>query len=194
MASGGGSEWDYEWDASMGVLPTERGWERVDTSGTDSYANLSSGSLYIYAKNSNKPYTIDSEATPNAVSVLEAEFSFSGTHGIALMYLSDGGDNTLAIRAQYTSNYKGIYLWTTSSISGMRKLLTISQGTWYTVRLVLDGTYGQVYINDQLYAGDVDLSTIQVSLSHIRLRFTSDSTSAAGSTRLMSTRIKLGRT
>ena len=181
--------WDFEWTYEDG-LPDSNGFTKT-TSGTNS-ATLRDTDVRLYVKGSSAAIRYI-YGQNNTVSVVEAEFMITSNNGIAYVTLYDGNSNIIGVRCQYSSNYKGVYLMTSTSIGSMTKLQTIALSTRYKVRLVLDGSYGYVYVDDVLKADAVDLSTIQTSIADTRFSFGDASTSAVYCN-LYSIKLKLGRT
>lgn len=190
-ASGGVSEWDLDWDYTMGVLPTERGWIRADSSGTNATMTLRDTDMRVYAKNSSNGVVLSAGQT-NAIGALEAEFEFTNNYGNMLMFISDGETYAFGVRCQNSSNYKGIYLYTATTIGSMQKVMSIAANTYYKIRLETDGTYGYVYVNDELKADQVDLSTMINSQYYTRIEIKANSSSASY-TNVHSLRAKFGR-
>lgn len=164
--------WDIDWDYTKG-LPSANGWTTT-TAGTAS-ETLRDTDLRVYAKNSSSYVRYAGQTC--STGVLEAEFELTSNYNNNAMFLCYDSTFRIGVRAQYSSNYKGIYLYTSTSIGSMQKLLTVSQSTKYKVRLVLDGTYGYVYINDVLKADQVDPSSMAGSNDST---FFSVSSSASG--------------
>ena len=85
-----------------------------------------------------------------------------------------------SIRAQVSGNYKGFYLCDdASSISNMTKIADMALGTAYTVRIVLDSGYADVYINGTLISSQVDTSTILSYNTFTGVQFTQASSSGS---------------
>jgi len=192
MGSPGGAlpEWDVDWSYTDG-LPEENGFTKFGA-GTQSAA-LRDADVRLYAKgpSSNVGYIY---GQGNPVSVFETEFMITSNNGIVRFLLFNGSGSAIAVRAQYSNNYKGVYLMTDTTIGNMAKLQTIAVSTRYRIRLVLDGTYGYVYIGDVLAADKVDLSTINTgSVSDTSFRF-GDASKGAVYCNLYALRMKLGRT
>ena len=191
LASGSQPEWDIDWDYTMG-LPTANGWTRTDSSGSNASQTLRDNDVRIYVKNSSYNL-IYSAGTNNSVGAIEVDFAHTNNYGVLLLFFGDGESSALGIRAQYNANYKGIYLFDSSGVATMTKIQSISQNTYYKVRLVTDGTYGYVYVNDSLKANQVDLSTISTSNYQTRCTITSTGSSNANYTTIKSLRAKFGR-
>jgi len=186
-------EWDYEWDYTKG-LPAETGWTKQTNKTTSeviesTYLKVTSGggsSNYIRYVNSN--YL-------TSKGVIEVDFAgVTSSNTIFYISISDG-TNGLSVRSYYTSSYKGIYLGDASSIANCTKLITSSKATnRYVVKLVIDNGYGDVYINNTLYASNIDLSTIVNSYTLTQFRFSNNSTGSGSVTgRFYSVKVKVGR-
>ena len=186
------SEWDIDWDYAMGVLPTDRGWTRTDTSESNATQTLRDTDVRVYVKNSSYGLTYNAERT-NSIAVLETEFQFTNDFGNLMMFVSDGESYDFGIRAQYSQNYNGIYLYTATTISSMTKVQSMSKNTYYKLRLVTDGYYGYLYVNDVLKAGQVDLDTMVATSRTTRIRVTDASTAQASYTNIHFMRAKFGR-
>lgn len=189
LASGGSSEWDVEWDYTMG-LPENNGWTK-DATGTSS-ATLTDSCVQIRAQNSNQHLDY-SWSNQNSIGVFEAEYSFTNAYGNSTMFIGNGVDTVNGTRNQYSANYKGIYLYTATTIANMRKLQSAASNTYYKITIVLNGANSQVLVNDVIKADNIDLSTITMSSYPTRLRFSSSHSTTAATYNLKSMRLKLGR-
>ena len=151
MMAGGIPEWDYEWDASKGLLENN-GWNvsRVST-GNSSYS-ITNGYLRTYSTSS----TYYNFQYPDTYTkgVLEAEVYMEASQNIIRLNVCGNSTYSFGVRLQYSSNYKGIYLGTTVTT----KLASISYGRKYKVKLVLNESVGQVYMDDVLIADNIDTS------------------------------------
>lgn len=184
-AAGGGT--GTGWDYTLG-LPAENGWTKEVSS---SYFKDSLGESYVsLSGNSSSGYIRYIWPEYNPVCSFEAEISFINNTNFQ-MYLSDGVDKVIRIRAQYSQNYKGIYLYTGTTLATMTKLQSISTATFYKIKLALDGEVGYVYVDDVLVADSVDLSTIVSTTYATGLQYApSANLTVAGKLRSMS--LKLG--
>ena len=185
-------EWDYEWDYTKG-LPTATGWTK-ETLGTTTEAIESTylkvtvkGASGNYIRYKNNDYLVNK-------GVIEVQFKGVTSNNIGFRVSISNGTSGLAIRHQYSSSYKGIYLLDNATFSNCTKLVTSSSATTtYTVRLEIDNGVGQVYINDSLKASDVDLSTIVVNNNLTMFQFNESSTGTVTG-RFYHVRLKLNRT
>ena len=189
LASGGSSEWDVEWDYTMG-LPEDSGWTK-DATGT-SIATLTDSCVQIRAQNSNQHLGY-SWPNQNSIGVFEAEYSFTNAYCNSTLFIGNDIDVVNGIRGQYSANYKGIYLYTATAIASMRKLQSASQNTYYKITVVLNGANSKVLVDDVLKADNIDLSTIAMTVYPTRLRFSSSHSTTAATYNLKAMRLKLGR-
>ena len=178
-------EWDYEWDYTKGLLDSD-GWEveRIST-GSSSVAINSNGYLRFQGTSSTYYNYYMTDEYTKAVAEFEVYMEASNN----VIRLNVGGNDTynLGVRMQYSTNYKGIYLGT----SATTKLATISYQKRYKVRLVLNESVGQVYLDDVLIADNIDTSA-SLNCNHAFI-----SGRGAGNTarynRLYSVKMKYGR-
>ncbi len=105
--------------------------------------------------------------------VLEARIKTSSPQNFFYVFaLKD----VFGLRAQVSGNYKGFYLCDdASTISAMTKIADMELNTVYTVRIVLDSGYADVYINGSLISQHVDTSTILSYKYFTGVQFTSAS-------------------
>lgn len=189
LASGGSSN-GFDWDYTMG-LPTDYGWTRADSSGSNATETIRTDDVRIYVKNSNYGFKLYA-GFENAIGELEATYALAGDYCNSMMFLSDGATYAFGVRVQHSSNYKGIYLYTASSIGSMTKVMTITKNVNYKIKLVTDGTWGYVYVDDVLKKNKVDLSTMVNTDYHTRLHYSAADTSHAGYFNLISTKVRVG--
>ena len=155
-------EWDYEWDASKGLLQNNgNGWTYTVV-GSTGYACAISGD-HLQFRGSSSNYKVYSYPTNYAIGVLEVEINVYSSNGIMQIWLSDG-EHGIAVYARPGSSY-GIYLG--SGTSGT-KLTGLTNNTKHTVRLVMKpNLLGDVYVDDVLKTEDVDLSTNSYDVTKI---------------------------
>lgn len=150
QASGGGPEWDYEWDYTKGLLDaTGNGFEKITSGGSVSIIDT-----YLRFSGSSSLYTSYAMPTFYTTGVMEAEI-LTATNAQMQLYFGNG-EYGVGIRLQTSANYKGIYLGTSLST----KLVTAAASTKYKVRLVLKGTTADVYVDDNLVLADEDVTTL----------------------------------
>ena len=183
-------EWDVEWDYTMG-LPTEDGLFSVASSGTAS-ADIEADDLKITVSGANSylRYLYDNIYTD---CVLEVHILQGGSTNLYWIFgLTADGTNGIAIRCQYSQQYKGIYLatGTDSTIANMTKIGEFTLATEYTIRLVINNGIGSVYVNDVLLASNVPIDVGYGQLNRIEVH-----SLGAGPYygRIYSIKMKLGR-
>ena len=107
--------------------------------------------------------------TPTSA-VLEARFKPTGNNFFYILTLKDA----FAIRCQYSNNYKGFYLCdSTAGIASTTKIADMTADTEYTVRIVLDSGYADVYINGSIAASHIDISTCVIYKTFTGIRLVS---------------------
>lgn len=188
-------EWDVEWDYTQG-LPSENGWTKSVT-GTAS-ETLNDDSVSLYANKSSASISLSKSS--NAIGVFEVKFKLTQNNcNFQMTLATDTNTNTwLRIRAQYSSNYKGIYLANGSdgSIGNMTKLLNLTStnyNKWHTVRLVLNGSTGDVYIDDNKVTNGVTTAEQGWAMSGVFVWASSAGSSSGATTKIESMKLKLGR-
>ena len=188
QASGGesaGSAWDY----TMG-LPEDNGWTKAVSS--TAFKDILSETYVSLTGNKASGYIRFIWPDHASVCSFEAEISLANNTCFQ-MYLSDGVDKVIRVRVQYSQNYKGIWLINASSMDDSTKLQAISSGTFYKIKLVLDGDVGHVYVDDVLKADSVDLSTI-VSTTYTTMLQYAPTANLQLAGKLRSMTLKLGET
>lgn len=182
QASGGGPEWDYEWDYTKGLLDKEgNGFEKITSGGGASIIDT-----YLRFSGSSSSYTSYAMPTFYTTGVMEAEM-LTGTNAQMRLYFGNG-EYGIGVRLQTSSSYKGIYLGSTVTT----KLVTAESSTKYKVRLVLKGTTADVYVDDTLVLPDEDVTTLT---SCYRVYVTGLGTGGASQqSRLYSLKMKFNRT
>ena len=179
-------EWDYEWDYTKGLLDSD-GWEVERVGSGSSSVSINSGG-YLRFQGTSSTYYNYFKTDEYTQAVAEFEVYMEANQNV--IRLNVGGNETynLGVRMQVSSNYKGLYLGTSVSST---KLATISYAQKYKVKLVLNGSVGQVYLDDALIADDIDTSA-NLNCNHAFV-----SGRSAGSTvrynRLYSVKMKFGR-
>lgn len=150
QAGGGGSEWDYEWDSTKGLLDKEgNGFEKITSGGGASIIDT-----YLRFSGTSSSYTSYAMPTFYTTGVMEAEIS-TNTNAQMRLYFGNG-EYGIGIRLQTSSGYKGIYLGAAVST----RLATAVASTKYKIRLVLKGTTADVYVDDTLVLADEDVTTL----------------------------------
>ena len=152
LASGGSSEWDYEWDYTMG-LPTSYGWTRTGSAlGDKTKYSLEDEYVKLYVLSNAYNIHLVAPGSNNSVGVLEAVYATSSLSNYQLSYLtfSDGETFGITLRTQYSTNYKGIYLVDGTGMSTNTKLVSLTRNHYYKMRIESDGTNGKVWIDDEL--------------------------------------------
>lgn len=182
------SEWDVDWSYTDG-LPTVKGFTLIEND--NATASLGNDGLELTITNKDNKIGWD-YPTNGTKRVFECEFVLKQNNNVTVC-LSEDGTNGVAIRAQYSSNYKGIYLIDAGTIGSMTKLKTITNvNGQYKIKLVVDNGVGAVYIDDVLVADNVDTSA-QYYTTHTHFTCTNAATGTANGL-LISMKLKLGRT
>jgi len=155
----GGAEetWDYEWVSHDDGYPSDNGWAMskngtASVALTDYYTRIRASTSGSYLR-----YTYPQTYTSGVMEVL-AKLGTSGNCN--MVFVLGNGTNGIGIRLQYSTNYKGIYLLDDTAIASMTKLQTSSLDTLYTFRFVLNGGFGDVYIDGVKVASSVDITTL----------------------------------
>ena len=151
------------WSYSDG-LPGDNGFV-LSTNGTRS-ETLKSTCVELTASGSSSHTTY--ELSGNYTQA-EASFDAIANNAQVLLVLYTGS-RWFCVRFQYSNNYKGLYLVNASAIASMTKLATVALNTSYTIKLVISGATGSVYLNGSLLQSNIDLSTI-VASGNTRARF-----------------------
>ena len=157
-AAGELPEWDFVWEYTDG-LPEDNGFI-VTKTGT-STVTLESGSVRLTAKGGTDSHVTIDYPHDFPKGVLEADITTGNTTNWYSYFSLSNGVSNIAVRPQYTSSYKKIYLPNADARADMLELMGCNSGTSYKIRVVLNGGYGDVYINDVLRASSVDISTIK---------------------------------
>ena len=149
-------EWDYEWDYTKG-LPQNNGWN-VSTSGSTS-ETLASTRLETGAANSAYRYYSPSGASVSK-GVMEVVFNtaqpFNGNYQQMCQFRI--GNSTYCLFMVVTGN-KCLRFWNNSSVANATPVYTALQDrTYYKVRIVLNESVGEIYVNDTKVA-TVDTTT-----------------------------------
>lgn len=152
-------EWDYEWDYTMGLL-SNNGWEKkvsgtaseTLTSTGDSLKSSGNGYVYVHKEDFDVP-----------IGVIEVTFYVTGFAGLA-------PTNT---RICFSNGAKGIQICSPggqlrlfdSNIPNKGTILgaKLAGNIDYTLRLVLNGQVGEVWLDGVRLISDVDISTIYYS-------------------------------
>lgn len=147
-------------------LPADNGFTKT-TSGTAT-ETIESNDLRLDVSGgngSNVRYSYD--YTP-ASAVIEARIKPTGNNFYYLIALKDA----FSIRCQYSNNYKGFYLCdSTAGIASTTKIADMTVDTEYTVRIVLDSGYADVYINGSIATSHVDISTCVIYKTFTGVQF-----------------------
>ena len=174
-------DWDYEWDYTKGLLDANgNGFEKLTSGGSVSITGT-----YLQFAGSSSSYTSYAMPTGYTTGVMEAELYTTSNAQMRLYF--GNGEYGIGIRLQTSSNYKGIYLGNTLTT----KLVTAAASTKYTIRIVLKGTTGDVYVNGNLVSEDTDVTSL-TACSKISV-FGLGTGSASQKSRLYSIKMKFGR-
>ena len=177
-------EWDYVWNSSKGLL-SSNGWTESKVGSGSSSVSIVSDYLKFQSTSSNY-YNFQ---YPNTYTkgVVEAELYCTNN---AMMRLNVCGNDvySFGVRLQTSSNYKGLYLGTSTSGT---KIMTASYNTKYKIRLVLNENIGQVYVDDVLLLDNIDTTAVpNCSNAFISGRGTGGTSRES---RLYSLKMKFGR-
>ena len=185
LASGALPEWDYEWDASKGLLNQNGNGFQYEAVGSGGYA-CSIVNDYLQFRGSSSNYKRYNYPTTYTTGVMEAEI-YVTSNAVMIIQFSDG-EHYIGAGLRSSSSYQGIYLGTGTTT----KIVSASASTKYKVRLVLkSGLLGDVYVNDVLQEEDVDLTDYSGSVIRITGR---GSGSGNVYSRLYSLKMKFNRT
>lgn len=155
---------EVSWTYTDG-LPTVKGFEVYGSGGTETMTE-NGLSISLSGNGNNRGYSYANTASTGE---LEVTFRIGSSQTRAYIGFGDGDSNIILIRVQYSTNYKGIYLNNASGVADMTNLMTPSQNTDYTIKLVMDNGYADVYINGTLMQSNVDLSTMVTSTYTTRI-------------------------
>lgn len=188
------SDWDFVWDYTKG-LPGANGLIK-DVQGTLVTERLDTDGLYLAIRAPVTKNKVHYRYSNNYTkSVMEVKFRTSASTATrGYIALSANGVDGVSVMWSYSTQYKGIYLCDSSSEGSMTKLESVALSTEYTVRLVLNDGYADVYINDVLQKQDVDISTLYYGDS-TQYSFYNPNTGGTGlvNTKLIYIKLKLGR-
>lgn len=155
-------EWDYEWDASKGLLNANDNGFTVETIGSGGYA-CSIVDDYMQWRGKSTVYRRLNYESVYQTGVMEAVIYSEGNAQIQIAF--SNGEHSIGVRLQTSTNYKGIYLGTGLTT----KLATAVAETKYKVRLVLKpGLLGDVYIDDTLAIENEDISSNTVTTTRVQ--------------------------
>ena len=168
-------------------MPTVKGFTQYGSDGSES---MTSSGLQITVSGSNK-YRGYKYPNTDPTGYFEATFRLTTSQSKAYLGFGDG-TNAIVVIAQYSSNYKGLYLYD-GPMASATKLMTIATGTDYTVKVTMSNGYADVYVNGSQVASAVDVSTITYSGKDIRLLNISPSSSNSG-VLLKEMKVKTGST
>lgn len=174
VQAGASPEWDYEWDVDDGSL--DNNGFTFSTSGT-STITLGTESTILVAKGGTDSYARVRYPQNYTSGVLEARIR-TGSRSNWYSYISlSNGTNSISVRPQVSSGVASIYLCNASSRTDMTVLGSCAASTYYTIKLVLNNGYGDVYIDDVLKASHVDVTTILKQQTHTGVILYAGSTS-----------------
>lgn len=177
-------EWDYEWDASKGLLTAnDNGWTQTIV-GAGGYAPVIVDD-YLQLRGSSVNYKYFDYKNTYSTGVMETEINaYSSNARIQVSFSTGSHSITINLRTYGT---RGIYLGTGTTTM----LQSASNARKYKVRLVLKpGLLGDVYIDDVLRGEDVDVSSD--SIPNIRILHSS-SGSGNQYVRIYSVKMKFNR-
>ena len=173
----GASDWDVEWDVSKG-LPEATGFTKTG-SRPETLGELS----FYYTANGSSYNNYDWSPVPS-IGVMECQVRCQSNARFQMFFYYNGAG--ISCRLQTSDNYKGLYLGESTAT----KLKTAAASTTYTIKIVLKGSAGDIYMDDELVAQDQTISYANGDL----LRFSGRGT---GNTyrqiNIYSVKMKLGR-
>lgn len=183
-------EWDYEWSWTDGKL-------------SDTWTKTYSGTVYEEVQTSDSRLRIGARRTDNWIKftysagnrssgVLQVHHSITGSSNWYFVVTLGNGTGGIAVRFQLSSSYQGIYLVDSSDIANMTKIANLTGGTEHTTKLVLNGSYADVYDNNVLLASNVSIGSI-VGAADTACYF-EDRSTATRYHYLHDIKMKLGRT
>lgn len=178
-------EWDYEWDYTKGLLDQNNNGFSYKKVGGTGYA-CAIVDDYLRFRGSSANYKLYNYGRTFSTGVMEAEI-WGATNAVMLLAFSNGA-HSIGIGLRVSSSTMGIYLGTDTST----KLMSATYERKYKVRLVLkSGLLGDVYVDDNLIASSVDVSTDDVP----NIRITGKGTGSGNVySRLYSLKMKFNRT
>lgn len=151
-------EWDYEWDYSMGLL-SSNGWTKY-VSGSATETLVSNG---VQLKSPNSGYV-----------TLRNPDRFNLSKGVIECVLRCNNFNTSYnvqnFRVCFSNGTNGIQVYAPKRVlrimdaaavaSGTSLGVNLSTNTDYTIKIVLDNGYGQVWLNGSMLRDNIDASTM----------------------------------
>ena len=154
--------WDFSWSYTDGLLESEQYWI-VSTASTGSSTMLSDGEKIIGGSSSYRqlyPKDAPYQYMADGYGVMELVLYGSWPDGTTPHLVVNTG-NSAGTRRLNVIVYQNKWRIRTSSTSANCPIIgDAGSDTTYKVRLVLNGTTGNIYINDVLVAENVDTSTM----------------------------------
>lgn len=158
-------EWDYEWSWEDGTL-SSNGWTKTSNGTTAENVQAEQERLRIGASGVGSYLKLDYPNGNRATAVLQVHHSTTGSSGWYFVISLGNGTGGVAVRFQYTTSYKGIYLCNYESpfipadVGGMTKLTALASGSEHITKLVLNGNYADIYDNNVLLISNVSIASI----------------------------------
>lgn len=185
------AEWDAEWSYTEGVLPETKGFTSVIPESGNPTASLNSLGLDLSMTGSADGFGYYYNRY-DEIGVFEVVLSLTSSRTVCFVALTANGEDGVSVRAQYSSNYKAIYLTDGETITNMTKLCDTVQNNDYKITLIQNEGIAKVYINDVLVIDNVDNSN-QYLANTTRMVLRNSGSSGETSCRLKSMKIRLGR-
>ena len=184
-------EWDVEWSYTEGVLPETKGFTSIIPQNGNPNVSLNSLGLDLSVTGSSDGlgYNYDNY---NEIGVFEVVLSLTSTRTGCFICQTANGDDGVCVRAQFSSNYKGIYLTNAETIANMTKLCDTVQNNDYKITLIQNEGIAKVYVNNVLVIDNVDNSN-QYFTNVTRMILKNSGSSGEATCRLKSMKIRLGR-
>ena len=155
------SEWDYEWDYTMG-MPSADDWSHV-TSGTSTTTIESTGLKLTNSSSSGwNTFYFKRFGASTAVFEIKMKVKYRATNagGFGIVTLHNSGSstgNSISVAFSTKSATSGkIYLPTVSTWDEGTQIGTFSSDVYKVVRIELDNNVGRVYLNGVLAADNID--------------------------------------
>lgn len=152
-------EWDFEWDYTKG-LPENNGMTHT-TSGT---ASSSMQSTYLKVttgtSSSGNYYYPPSNNSQNTIEFKCAVTYGSSPNGYVRVQVTDGAHG---IQVIMRPSSKTIFVRDTSDFSTCTVIGSLASSTYYTIKMVLDGTKGYVYLDGTLVYTALDITSFTIN-------------------------------
>ena len=184
-------EWDYEWDWSDGIM-SNNGWTKTYNGTVYEEVQTSDQRVRTGARRTDNWIKLTRTSLNTSTGVLQVHHVITGSNNWFVELTLGNGTGGIRVRFQFTSSYQGIYLVDSSNIANMTKLTSLAGGTEHTTKLLLNGSYADVYDNNVMLVSNVSISSI-VGATDTEYYFEDRSTSTRYHY-LHDIKMKLGRT